>query len=102
MKIKVGDIVVVISGSRNDKAKKGKVLKAFRTDSTIIVEGVNLKKKVSRDAQGKKSLVSVEFPVHVSNVAIFDEKTSQPTRIGYKTEGGKKVRVSKKSGSELK
>lgn len=102
MKIKVGDNVIVISGSRTDKNKKGKVLKTFKDTDMVLVEGVNLKKKVTRDPQGKKTQVDVEFPIHVSNVQFFDEKSSKGTRIGYKVENGTKNRIAKASGTELK
>jgi large subunit ribosomal protein L24 len=103
MKIKVGDNVVVISGSRNDKNKQGKVLDVFKEENKILVEGINLKKKVSQDPQGKKTMVDVEFPIHVSNVMFFDTKAKKGSRIGYtKDDKGKKVRVTKSSGTELK
>ncbi len=103
MKIKEGDNVVVISGSRNDKNKKGKVLKVFKDENKVLVEGVNIKKKVTQDPQGKKSMVDVEFPIHESNVLFFDEKAKKGTRLGYKVdEKGNKVRVAKASGTELK
>lgn len=102
MKIKTGDNVIVISGSRKDKNKQGKVLKTFSQENKVLVEGVNLKKKVVRDAQGKKSMVDVEFPVHVSNVAVYDDSSKKGTRIGYTHKEGKKVRIAKASGTELK
>lgn len=102
MKIKVGDNVIVISGSRKDKNKQGKVLKTFKEDNSILVEGVNLKKKVSRNPDGSKTLVDVEFPIHVSNVMIYDEQSKKGSRIGYIMKEGKKVRVIKSSGVELK
>lgn len=102
MKIKTGDTVIVISGSRQDKGKQGKVLKRFVEDQKVVVEGINLKKKVVRDASGKKTLVDVEFPLHVSNVAFYDEKSKKGTRLGSVVKDGKKVRVAKASGTELK
>ena len=103
MKIKVGDNVVVTAGSKNDKNKKGKVLTVFKDTNKILVEGINIKKKISKDAQGKKSLVNVEFPIDASNVLFFDEKAKKGTRIGYTTDDkGNKVRVAKASGTELK
>lgn len=102
MKIKTGDNVIVISGSRKDKNKQGKVLKTFVQNSTVVVEGINVKKKVVRDAQGKKSMVDVAFPVHVSNVALYDDSAKKGTRVGYTRSNGKKVRIAKASGSELK
>lgn len=102
MKIKTGDTVIVIAGSRQDKGKQGKVLKRFVEDQKVVVEGINLKKKVVRDASGKKTLVDVEFPLHVSNVAFYDEKSKKSTRLGSLVKDGKKVRVAKASGTELK
>lgn len=103
MKIKVGDTVIVASGSRKDKEKKGKVLKVFKNQEQVLVEGVNIKKKVTRDSTGKKSMVDMEFPIHVSNVMFYDEKAKKGTRIGYTTDAkGNKVRVAKASGTELK
>lgn len=54
MNIKIGDNVIVVSGSRKDKNKQGKVLKTFKDTNTLVVEGVNIKKKVTRDPNGKK------------------------------------------------
>ena len=102
MKIKVGDNVIVTSGSRKDKNKQGKVLKTFKEDNTVLVEGVNLKKKVSRNNAGGKTLVDVEFPIHASNVMIYDAESKKGSRVGYSMKDGKKVRVLKSSGTELK
>jgi large subunit ribosomal protein L24 len=103
MKIKVGDTVIVISGSQKDKQKKGKVLKIFKNEEKILVEGMNIKKKITRDTAGKKTMVDMEFPIHVSNVMFFDEKAKKGTRIGSATDAkGNKVRIAKASGTELK
>jgi large subunit ribosomal protein L24 len=102
MKIKIGDTVIVTSGSRQDKGKKGKVLKRFIEDQKVVVEGINLKKKVVRDASGNKTLVDVEFPLHVSNIAFYDETSKKGSRLGSVIKDGKKVRVAKASGTELK
>ena len=102
MKIKVGDTVIVTTGSRTYRNKTGKVLKTFADQSLVLVEGVNLKKKVTRDANGKKSLVDVEFPIHVSNVMIFDEASKKGTRVAYEGTKKDKKRITKKSGITLK
>ena len=101
MNIKIGDNVIVVSGSRKDKNKQGKVLKTFKDTNTLVVEGVNIKKKVTRDPNGKKAMVDIEFPIDASNVMIYDEKAKKGTRIGYIVKDGKKVRVMKASGTEL-
>lgn len=102
MKIKTGDNVIVVAGSRTDKNKQGKVLKTFVDTDMVVVEGVNIKKKVTRDASGKKVAVDTETPIHVSNVMFYDEKSKKGTRLGYTQKDGKKVRVAKASGTELK
>lgn len=103
MKIKTGDMVIVVSGSRKDRNKKGKVLRTLADVNKVVVEGINIKKKIQRDpASGKKTMVDVEFPIDVSNVMFFDEKAKKGTRIGYQTNDGKKTRLTKASGSSVK
>lgn len=101
MKIKKGDNVIVITGK--DKGSEGKVLRVFPEKSLVLVEGVNTKKKhqKARKSGAKGQVISFGAPLHVSNVAIKDPKSGKPSRIGYKIEDGKKVRISKKSGSVL-
>ena len=100
MKIKKGDEVVVISGKY--KGVKGKVLQARPTESRVVVEGVNRHKWHIKPTQEKPGhIVDREAPIHVSNVALIDPKTKKATRAGYKMEGDKKVRVSKKSGTQI-
>ena len=97
MKIKKGDNVIVISGK--DKGQKGKVLQAFPDRAMVLVEGVNIKKRHQRPTRQnqKGQIIEKSLPVHVSNVAFVDPKTSKPTRVGYKVENGKKTRVARKS-----
>jgi len=100
MKIKKGDEVVVISGKY--KGVKGKVLQVRPDESRVVVEGVNRHKWHIKPTQEKPGhIVDREAPIHVSNVALVDPKSKKPTRVGYKVEGDKKVRVAKKSGVEI-
>ena len=100
MKIKKGDEVVVISGKY--KGVKGKVLQARPEESRVVVEGVNRHKWHIKPTQEKPGhIVDREAPIHVSNVALIDPKTKKATRAGYKIEGDKKIRVSKKSGTQI-
>ncbi len=100
MKIKKGDEVIVISGKY--KGVKGKVLQARPTESRVVVEGVNRHKWHIKPTQEQAGhIVDREAPIHVSNVALIDPKTKKATRAGYKIEGDKKVRVSKKSGTQI-
>ena len=103
MRIKTGDLVVVISGG--EKGKTGKVLKTLPSENSVIVEGVNVVKKHVKPNQNntKGSIVEKPNKIHVSNVALVDPKTNKPTRVGYKIgKDNKKIRVSKKSGTEIK
>jgi len=100
MQIKKDDVVLVITGK--DKGKKGKVLKALPKVNRVIVEGVNVQTKHQKQTRKLQSEIKhQEGPIDVSNVMYYDNKAKAPTRIGYTFEGGKKVRVSKKSGQIL-
>jgi large subunit ribosomal protein L24 len=70
----------------------------------VLVEGVNIVKKHMKPNQANPQggIVSQEAAIHVSNVMLIDPKTGEPTRVGYKVEDGKKVRVAKKSGEIIK
>lgn len=101
MKIKKGDMVVVISGKERNKT--GKVIRVLRKTDRVTVEGLN---KVVRHMRKTKTQagqkVSFEAPIHISNVMVLDPKTKKGTRIGYKvTKEGKKERIAKKSNSVL-
>ena len=99
--IKVGDNVRVITGS--NKGKEGKVLKVFRNENRVLVDGVNIiKKHVKPNGQTAGSIIEMEAPIHASNVMMIDPKTKKRTRIGHTTDKkGKKIRVSKKSNENL-
>ena len=100
MQIKKDDTVLVITGK--DKGTKGKVLKAMPKENRVIVEGVNMQTKHQKQTRTVKAEIkNQEGPIHVSNVMYFDASANAPTRIGYKVENGKKVRVSKKTGKVL-
>ena len=100
MKIKKDDTVIVITGK--DKGKKGKVLKAMPKEDRVIVEGVNMQTKHQKQTRTVKSEIKhQEGPIHVSNVMLYDNKAKTPVKIGYKIENGKKVRVSRKTGSVI-
>ncbi|MFC7372647.1 50S ribosomal protein L24 [Fictibacillus iocasae] len=100
MHVKKGDKVQVISGK--DKGKQGTILAAFPKENRVLVEGVNVVKKHSKPSQANPQggIVTMEAPIHVSNVMPLDPKTGVPTRVGYKEVDGKKVRVAK-SGEVL-
>ena len=100
MKIKKNDTVVVITGK--DAGKKGKVLKAMPKENRVIVEGINIQTKHAKQTRNAKAEIKHQpGPIDASNVMYFDKKADAPSRIGYKVEGGKKVRVAKKSGTVI-
>lgn len=101
--IKKGDNVIVLAGE--DKGKTGKVLKMLIDKQRAIVEGVNIVSKSAKPSakNPQGGIIKVEAPIHISNLSLIDPKTQKPTRIGIKVnEDGKKVRISKKSGEEIK
>ncbi|MCA1057132.1 50S ribosomal protein L24 [Rossellomorea aquimaris] len=101
MHVKKGDKVVVITGK--DKGKTGTVLAAFPKKDRVLVEGINVVKKHAKPSQmnPQGGIISQEASIHVSNVMLLDPKSNEATRVGYKTDNGKKVRVAKKSGEVL-
>ena len=101
--IKKGDTVHVISGE--SKGQQGRVLEVIRSKDKAIVEGVNLiskhQKPNSQYPQG--GIVKKEAGIHISNLMLVEPKTGKPTRIGRKrNDEGKLIRISKKSGEEIK
>ena len=101
MNFKVGDEVVVIAGS--NKEKKKKIIKTLKAENKVVVEGVNIVKKHTREsANSTGGIIEVEAPINASNVMIVDPKTKKRTRIGHTTnKNGKKIRITKKSNAEL-
>ena len=97
-KIKKGDTVVVLSGK--DKGKTGSVLQMVTKTDRVLVSGVNLVKRHTRQSQTSEGgIITKEAPLHISNVALADPKDGKPTRVGIKTDdNGKKVRFAKRSG----
>ena len=100
-KIKTNDRVVVLAGK--DKGRTGNVTKVMPKDSRVVISGLNMVQRHTRPSQGdpQGGIKTREAPLHVSNVAIVDPKTGEPTRVGFRLEDGKKVRFAKKSGEVL-
>ena len=102
MNFKVGDEVVVITGS--DKGKTGKIVKTLRDENRVVVEGVNVVKKHQKaTAQATGGIIEVEAPINASNVMILDPKTKKRTRVGHTTDTktNKKIRIAKKSNEKI-
>ena len=106
MRIKKGDVVVVTTGKNKPNHgtyTTGEVLAVYPATNRVLVKGVNIVTKHNRpsNANPDGGITKHEAPIHVSNVALIDPKTKKATRAGYKMEGDKKVRVSKKSGAQI-
>ena len=99
-KIKKGDRVVVLTGK--DKGRQGSVLKVLPKDQRVVVEGLNMVQRHTRptqfDPQG--GIKNKEAPIHLSNVALVDSK-GKPTRVGFRVDGDKKVRIAKTTGEVI-
>ena len=102
-KIRKGDQVIVTTG--RDKGKRGTVTQRV-DEERIVVDGVNVAKKHVKPNPLKGTtggVVDKTMPIHQSNVAIFNAATGKGDRVGIKLlDGGKKVRVFKSSGEEIK
>ena len=102
MNFKVGDEVVVITGS--DKGKTGKIVKTLKNENKVVVEGVHMIKKHQKPTgQETGGILEVAAPINASNVMIIDPKTKKRTRIGHTTDTktGKKIRITKKSNEKI-
>ena len=99
-KIHKDDTVQVIAGK--DKGKRGTVIRIVPKKDAVIVSGVNIVKKAmkKKSQQDQGGIAEIEAPLNISNVAIVCKKCG-PTRIGYKIDGEKKVRVCRKCGDIL-
>ena len=100
MRIKKDDTVIVLTGK--DKGKTGKVLKAMPKTGKVIVEGINMQTKHAKQTQKSAAEIThQEGPIDVSNEMYYDTKAKEATKIGFKVEDGKKVRVAKKTGNVI-
>ena len=101
MNIKKNDTVIVLSGK--DKGKKGKVLVAMPRENKLVVEGVNVA-TVHQKArkQGEESgIIRKETPIRADKVALYCPTCKKGVRIGFKTEGDKKIRIGRPCGHEI-
>jgi large subunit ribosomal protein L24 len=107
MRIRRDDQVLVIAGK--DKGRRGRVLRTDPGKQKVYVEGANIikrhtKPRTLRDTQRAQEIggiVEMEGPIHVSNVMLIDPDSGEPSRVSVKREGGRRVRVAKKSGKEI-
>ena len=99
MKIKKGDMVRVIAGG--DVKNEGKVIAVDKKNNTVTVEGVNMVKRHVKPSMANQAggIIEQEAPIDASNVMLLHK--GQPTRVGFKMDGDKKVRFAKKTGEVI-
>ena len=99
MKIKKGDTVKVIAGK--DNGKEGKVVSVDKKNNRVVVEGVNMITKHTKPSMANQQggIVHQEGPIDASNVMLVHE--GKATRVGFKMDGDKKVRVAKSTGEVI-
>jgi large subunit ribosomal protein L24 len=103
IRLKKGDMVVVRAGKY--KGKSGKVLATHPRLNKVTVEGINIVKRHRKPTQARPQggIEEITKPIWVSKVGLLDNVAKKPSRIGYKLDKeGKKVRVLKTSGKEIK
>jgi large subunit ribosomal protein L24 len=104
MRLRTDDQVMVIAGK--DKGKTGRVIRVEPKKERVYVEGLNIVKRHQRPMAGRPNapvgVIEKEGPIHVSNVALVDPRDHKPTRVGVRrTEQGDRMRVTKRSGTEI-
>ena len=99
-KIKKGDRVILLAGK--DKGRAGQVTKVMPKEGRVIVSGLNLVQRHTRPTQNdpQGGVKTKEASIHLSNVAIADSN-GKPTRVGFRIDGDKKVRVAKTTGEVI-
>lgn len=105
MLIRKGDTVYVRTGSH--KGRTGKVLFVNPKKNAVLVEGINMKKRHQRPTQKnpKGGVITIEAPIHISNVALYSSVLSGPTKTSTRVieEGGKrkKIRICRRTGEQI-
>jgi large subunit ribosomal protein L24 len=98
-KYKKGDEVIVKSGK--DKGKIGKISKVINDIDKVLITGINISKKHQKPTQESKGgIVNKEMPIHISNILAYDAKSKKSSKVGFKIEDGKKVRILKTTGEK--
>ena len=101
-RLRQDDRVVIVAG--RDKGRQGRILKVFREESRVIVEGINVVRKhqspTNQNPEG--GIIEKEMPIHESNVMLWDDDAEAPTRVRFQIDDeGNKARVTVKSGKVL-
>ena len=96
MKVKVGDNVIILAGK--DKGKEGKVIKTFKLQNRVVVEGINMVKRHTkpRTTEEKGGIIDIEAPIHVSNVKVIGDSKVKEAKV-KDTKAVKKETATKKT-----
>jgi large subunit ribosomal protein L24 len=100
-RIKKGDDVIVLAGK--ERGKRGVVRQINPAKGTALVQDINISKRHFKPGRARQAgIVDVEQPIHLSNLALVDPKTSKPTRVrSHELANGKKVRIAIASGEQM-
>ena len=106
VKIRKGDTVEIISGSFEDKGKRGEVIRVLPDDRRVVVQGVNLRKKHQRQVQTQgrtlnPGIVEFEGSIDISNVMLVCPKCDKPTRVSVQRDPDKVTRVCKNCQAQI-
>jgi large subunit ribosomal protein L24 len=104
LKIRKGDTVEIISGRRDDKGKRGEVIRVIPEKRRVVVQGVNIRHKHQRQVQTQgrtmnPGIIEFEAPVDISNVMLVCPKCNEPSRVGIQRDEGEVQRLCKKCGA---
>ena len=101
IKLKKGDNVLVTSGK--NKGKSGSIISIIPKSNKAVVKGINIVKKHQKPSkQSGGGIIEKELSIHISNLAFLSIKDGKKTKISYKFENNKKIRIEKKSGEIIK
>jgi large subunit ribosomal protein L24 len=100
-RVKKGDDVIVLTG--RERGKRGVVRQVMPARGTALVQDINISKRHFKPGRARQAgIVDVEQPIHLSNLALVDPKTSKPTRVRMRQlANGKKVRIAIASGEQM-
>ena len=101
-KIKQGDQVIVLCGK--DKGKQGTVLTVLNKTNKVLVENVNVYKKHTKpnpQAGIEGGIIDKTMPIDISNVSLIEPKSMKPSRVGFRIENGKKIRIFKSTNEAV-
>ena len=98
-KLRKGDSVIVLAGK--DKGKTGTIASVDPKSGKAVVDGINIAIRATRQSQASQGgRIPKPMPIQLSNLAFVD-KDGKPTRVGFRTEGDKKVRFAKTTGDVI-